>query len=253
VSAEIAGFRRTVREGVTLTTGQTLELNLRMEIGQSETVKVTGEAPLIETRSADVTQLIDAKSIEGLPLGNRRTLNVINLTGAVSVRYNNTPGNANPDLSLAGGRTQSQIFWIDGGAGQNLGTGQGRSISIRRSRPFSEIRVLSNNNAAEFGGSAGGIIVETTKSGTNQMHGSTYEYLRNDAIDAPGFFAPITNGEKVKPKLRYNVFGSTVGGPIIHDKTLFFGAYEGHVFVPAVSIPLSSRPRFSDPGTSPRH
>lgn len=229
VSVESPGFRRTVREGITLTTGQTLELNLRMEIGQvSETVKVTGDAPLVETRSSDVTQLIDSKSIESIPLGNRRTLNVINLTGAaVFVRYNNTPGNANPDFSLAGGRTQSQMFWIDGGAGQNLRIGQGQINLDPPVETVSEIRVLSNNNAAEYGGSAGGIIIETTKSGSNQLHGSAYEYLRNDALDAPGFFAPITSGQKVKPKLRYNVFGGTVGGPIIHDKTFFFGAYEG--------------------------
>ena len=218
-----------MRDGITLTTGQAMELNIRMELGQvTETVKVTGEAPLIETRSSDVTQLVESKSIESMPLGNRRTLNVINLTGAaVFVRYNNTPGNANPDFSLAGGRTQSQMFWIDGGAGQNVRIGQGQINLDPPVETVSEMRILSNNNAAEYGGSAGGIIVETTKSGTNQLHGSAYEYLRNDAMDAPGFFAPVSGNQKIKPKLRYNVFGGTVGGPIIHDKTFFFGAYEG--------------------------
>src|SRR5262249_54320922 len=90
-----------------------------------------------------------------------------------------------------------------------------------------EIKVLTNNNAAEFGGSAGGVIVETTKSGTNQLHGSLYEYLRNDKLDAPGFFAQVQNGAKVIPELRYNVFGGTVGGPIRRDKTFFFFSYEG--------------------------
>ena len=229
VAVENPGFRRSVSQGVTLTTGQSMELNLQMQVGQvSETVKVTSEAPLVETRTSDVTQLIDAKSIQSIPLGNRRTLNVIKLTGAaVFVRYNNTPGNANPDFSLAGGRTQSQMFWIDGGAGQNLRIGQGQINLDPPVETVSEIRVLSNNNSAEFGGSAGGVIVETTKSGTNEFHGSGYEYLRNDAMDAPGFFAPVTNGQKVKPRLRYNVFGATMGGPIRHGKTFFFGAYEG--------------------------
>jgi hypothetical protein len=86
---------------------------------------------------------------------------------------------------------------------------------------------MSNNNAAEYGGSAGGIIVANTKSGTNQLHGSVYEYLRNNAMDAPGFFAPVLNGAKAIPELRYNVFGGTVGGPIKHDKLFFFFAYEG--------------------------
>src|SRR6478672_7972122 len=226
---EAAGFRRAITQPVALSTGQAMELNIRMELGQvTETIKVTGEAPLIETRSSDVTQLIESKSIESMPLGNRRTLNVINLTGAaVFVRYNNTPGNANPDFSLAGGRTQSQMFWIDGGAGQNVRIGQGQINLDPPVETVSEMRILSNNNAAEYGGSAGGIIVETTKSGTNQLHGSAYEYLRNDAMDAPGFFAPVSGNQKIKPTLRYNVFGGTAGGPIIHDKTFFFGAYEG--------------------------
>ena len=87
--------------------------------------------------------------------------------------------------------------------------------------------MLSSSNAAEYGGSAGGIIVATTKSGANKFHGSVYEYDRNDLFDAPGFFAPVRDGAKVKPVLRYNVFGGTLGGPIIRDKTFFFFAYEG--------------------------
>lgn len=229
VEAEREGFRRAVLENVTLTTGESLELNVRMELGAvSETVSITSEAPLVETRTSDVTQLIESKSIESLPLGNRRTLNAINLTGAaVFVRYNNTPGNANPDFSLAGGRTQSQMFWIDGGTGQNLRIGQGQINLDPPVETVSEMKVLSNSNSAEYGGSAGGIIVTTTRSGTNQLHGSAYEYLRNDAMDAPGFFAPVANGEKQKPRLRYNVFGGTIGGPIRRDKTFFFGAFEG--------------------------
>ena len=229
LAVEHDGFRRAVRSGITLTTGQSLELNVHLELGAvAETINISGASPLIETRSSDVTQLIESKSIEDLPLGNRRALNVINLTGAaVFIRYNNSPGNANPDFSLAGGRSQSQMMWIDGGAGQNLRIGQGQINLDPPVETVGEIKILSNNNSAEFGGSAGGIIVETTKSGSNQFHGSLYEYLRNDKMDAPGFFAPIANGKKSKPELRYNVFGGTFGGPIRHDKTFFFGAYEG--------------------------
>jgi hypothetical protein len=107
-----------VRSGIALTTGQPLELNFRLElVAVAETVTVSGDAALIETRASNVTQPIESKSIEDLPLGSRRTRNVIHLTRvAVFVRYNNTPGNANHDFSLAGGRTQSQTMWIDGGA-----------------------------------------------------------------------------------------------------------------------------------------
>ena len=229
MTAERQGFRKYARQSVALSTGQALGLDVKLELGAvTETVNVTGEVPLVETRTSDLSQLIEAKSIEDLPLGNRRTLNVINLTGAaVFVSYANSPGNANPNFSLAGGRPQSQMFWIDGGAGQNMRMGVGQINLDPPVDTVEEIKVLSNNNSAEFGGSAGGIIVETTKSGSNQLHGSAYEYLRNDKLDAPGFFAPVQNGAKVIPELRYNVFGGAVGGPIKRDKTFFFFAYEG--------------------------
>ncbi len=229
LTVERQGFRRYEHKDITLNTGRVLEISVRLEIGAvTETISVTGEAPLVETRTSDVTQLIESKSIEELPLGNRRTLNVIAMTGAaVFVGYPNNPGNPNPNFSLAGGRTQSQMLWIDGGAGQNMRLGVGQINLDPPVEAVSEIKVLSNSNAAEYGGSAGGIIVETTKSGTNQFHGSIYEYLRNDAMDAPGYFATVRDGAKVIPRLRYNVFGGTAGGPIRRDKTFFFFSYEG--------------------------
>jgi hypothetical protein len=96
------------------------------------------------------------------------------------------------------------------------------------------VKVLSNSYSAEYGGSAGGVIIATTKSGTNAVHGSAYEYLRNDKLDAANFFAPIANSAKVKAALRYSVFGASIGGPLVlpklydgHNRTFFFGAYEG--------------------------
>ena len=229
VTVEHTGFRRYERKGLVLTTSQSLELAVKLELGAvTETVSVTADSPLLDTRTSDVSQLIEAKSIESLPLGNRRTLNVISLTGsAVFINYGNNPGNANPDFSLAGGRSQSQMFWIDGGGGQNMRMGVGQINLDPPVEMVSEIKVLSNNYSAEYGGSAGGVIVETTKSGTNQFHGSGYEYLRNDLLDAPGYFATVRDGAKVKPELRYNVFGGTLGGRIRRDKTFFFFSYEG--------------------------
>ena len=233
-TVEHPGFRKYVRENITLTTGQQLGLDVHLEIGDtSQAVTVTGEAPLTETRSSDVSQLIESKSIEGLPLGNRRTLNVLQLSGAaVFVSYPlNTPANVNPNFSLAGGRTQSQMAWIDGSNAQNIRIGQGQINLDPPVEAVQEVKVLSNNYAAEYGGSAGGVVIETTKSGTNQLHASAYEFLRNNAFDAPGFFAPVKNGSKVSPELRYNVFGATAGGPIRRDKMFFFAAYEGQRLV----------------------
>jgi hypothetical protein len=230
MTVEHTGFRRYVHENITLTTGQQLGLDIPLALGNaSESVTVTTEAPLTETRSSDIGQLFESKSIEGLPLGNRRTLNVLQLSGAaVFVSYPlNTPANVNPNFSIGGGRTQSQMAWIDGSNAQNIRIGAGQINLDPPVEAVQEVKVLSNNYAAEYGGSAGGVVIETTKSGGNQFHGSAYEYLRNNAFDAPGYFAPVKDGSKVSPELHYNVFGGTVGGPVRKDKTFFFFSYEG--------------------------
>lgn len=223
---EQSGFRRYVRESVTVTTGATLTLDMQLELGEvNQAVTVTGEASLVQSSTSGIDQLIESKSIADIPLGDRRTMNVIQLSGAaVFAGYDN---GQKPNFSLAGGRAQSQMFWIDGGSGQNMRLGIGQMDTDPPVELIEEIKVLSNNYSAEFGGSNGGVIIETTKSGTNRFRGSALEYLRNDAMDAPGFFAPIQNGAKIKPKLRYNLFGGTVGGPIRKNKTFFFFDYEG--------------------------
>src|SRR5689334_7136829 len=213
VSAEHSGFKRSVRQGIVLTTGQTLALDLKLELGElTQSVTVTQEAPQIETTTSGLDQLIESKSIADLPLADRRTMNVINMTGAaVFTGYDN---GQKPNFILAGGRAQSQMLWIDGASGQNMRLGIGQIDTDPPVEVVSEIKVLSNAFSAEYGAAAGGVIIETTKSGTNRFHGSAYEYLRNDKLDAPGFFAPIQDGAKIKPELRYNVFGATLGGPV---------------------------------------
>jgi hypothetical protein len=226
VVAQHAGFRPHERKGITLTTGQALELNITMEVGTvSEKVVVTSEAPLLETRNSEASQLIDSKTIEDMPLGDRRAMNLIEITGgAVFVDYDTA---SKPNFSLAGGRTQSQGFMIDGGTAQNMRLGVGQVDTDPPIETLQEVKVLMNAFSAEFGGSAGGVIITTTKSGTNRMRGSVSEYLRNQAFDAPNFFAPIADAKKQKPALRYNVFGGTLGGPIRRDKTFYFFSYEG--------------------------
>ncbi len=241
LSVERPGFRKYVREGITLTTGQQLGLDIRLELGATgQEVTVSSQAPLVESRTSDVSNLVESKSIDALPLGNRRTLNVVELTGAsVFVGYPNTPANVNPNFSLAGGRTQSQMAWIDGGNAQNMRIGAAQINVDPPIDAVAEVKVLTNNNSAEYGASAGGIIIETTKSGTNSFHGSGYEFLRNNFMDAPGFFAPIRDGAKVSPELRYNVFGATLGGPIRKNKTFFFFDYEGQRLVTASTNTLT--------------
>jgi hypothetical protein len=229
LSVEHPGFRKYIRAGITLTTGEQLGLDIPLELGATgQSVTVSGQPPLVENRTSEINTLIDSKSIDALPLGNRRTLNVVQLSGAaVFVNYPNTPANVNPNFSLAGGRTQSQMAWIDGGNAQNMRMGAAQINLDPPVETIEEVKVLTNNYSAEYGASASGVIIETTKSGTNQLHGSGYEFFRNNAMDAPGFFALIANRRKVSPELRYNVFGVTAGGKIRKDKTFFFVAYEG--------------------------
>ena len=226
VEAELVGFQKYRREGLTLSTGQTLPLDVTLAVGDvSETLTVRGEAPLLSSRTSELSQVIESQSVEAMPLGDRRAMNLIKMTGAaVFVTYDS---GQKPNFSLAGGRTQSQMFWIDGGAGQNMRLGIGQVDVDPPVDTVQEVKVLSNNYAAEYGGSAGGVIIATTKSGTNQLRGSAFEYFRHDALDAANFFAPVVDGRKEQAPLRYNVFGGTVGGPIRRDRTFFFFSYEG--------------------------
>ena len=226
VEAELQNFQKYRRQALTLTTGATLALDIQLPLGEiTDTVTVTGEMPLLSARTSEVSQLIESRAVETMPLGDRRSMNLIKMTGAaVFVTYDS---GAKPNFSLAGGRTQSQMFWIDGGAGQNMRLGIGQVDVDPPVDTVQEVKILSNNYAAEYGGSAGGVIIATTKSGTNQFRGSAFEYFRHDALDAADFFAPVVDGRKQKAPLRYNVFGGTVGGPVRRDQTFFFFSYEG--------------------------
>jgi hypothetical protein len=221
------GFRTYVRDPITLTTGDVLALDASLELGAvSENVTVTGEAPLVESSTSTVGQLITSKSIEDLPLGDRQTLNVVKMLGAAVVVSVATNATSTPSFSLAGGRAEGQMSWIDGGSGQNMRLGTPGIDEDPPVETIEEIKILTSGYAAEYGASAAGVIIMTTKSGTNQYHGSLWEYVRNDAFDAPGYFASVANGQKIAPELRYNVFGGTAGGPIRHDKTFFYAGLE---------------------------
>jgi hypothetical protein len=232
LSAEHPGFKKFVQQNLALSTGQNLELDLTLEVGAvTESVTVSASAGSLETRTADVNQLVEAKTVEDMPLGDRRTMNIISLTGAaVFINYDS---GGKPNFSLAGGRTQSQNFYMDGGTIQNMRLGIGQVDTDPPVETVAEVKVLTNNYTAQYGGSAGGVIVATTKSGTNRLKGSAYEYFRNEKLDAGNFFAPVVGGQKQRAPLRYNVFGGAIGGPVVlpkyngKDKSFFFFSYEG--------------------------
>jgi hypothetical protein len=215
VSIEHGGFRRWLQEGLNLSTSQVLEVSGKLQNGSvDQSVTVTEHGATLETSTSSIGQTIEARSVAELPLGNRTSMNIVGLTGgAVFIDSSN--------YSLSGGRSKSGMTWLDGGSGQNIRIGNGSYEVSPPADAVQEIGVISNNYAAEFGGSASGIIIQNTKAGTNGFHGTAYEFIRNDAFDASGYFATT------KPKLRYNVFGGTIGGPIVRNKTFFFFSYEG--------------------------
>ena len=226
-SVTMPGFEKYARQGVTLTTAQQLELDVTLKVGSaSETVEVTTGAPLVQTRDSDVTQFIEEKSVDSLPLGNRRTLNIMQTVGG-AVFLNDNPGGSQPTYSLAGGRVQSQMTWLDGGLTQNFRIAAPQQSIDPPIEVIKEIQVLVSTYPAQYGASGGGVVIESSKSGTNRLHGSAYEYLRNDDANAAGYFAPqLPNGQPNKPELRYNVYGATVGGPMKRDKAFFFFGFE---------------------------
>jgi len=219
------GFKTLHREGLILQVNQTLALDFSLEIGAvTEEVTVTGAAPLIQTADATIGQVIDNKMTTSLPLNGRSYAQLAFLTptvvpGRAGVATAFTPTfAAKGDFSIGGSRGENNQFTVDGLSATNDyvgGTYLYPSIDA-----LQEFKIVQNSYMPELGSRAGQVLV-VSKTGTNKLHGSVYEFMRNSALDARNTFA-IT-----KLPLRLNQFGVAVGGPIIKDKTFWFFSYEG--------------------------
>lgn len=220
LTAEMSGFRRYQRENLVLETGLVQRLDIVLEVGEvSDSISILDEAPLLQTESSSINQLIEEKNIVGMPLVNRRALSLIRLMG--NVTYLSEQSNEGYiDMSLAGGRNRQEQWQLDGGNLQAVTLITGIAQINPPAAAMQEVKVEATAYPAEYGRSASGFISMTTKSGTNEFHGELYEFLRNDALDARSFFAP-----SVAPR-KYHVFGGTIGGPILKNKTHFFFSYE---------------------------
>ncbi|MBI4873808.1 MAG: TonB-dependent receptor [Acidobacteria bacterium] len=225
ISATMQGFKRYERPGILIETSQILELNIALELGPvTETMTVRSEAPLLQTSDATVGQFIDSRTVTDMPLAGRRALELVRL--ASNVIFVSYSGDAKPQFAVAGGRGYQSTYMLDGGNIQNIRMASAQVDIDPPVEVIQEFKVVSNGYAAEYGGSASGVLISTTKSGTNQFHGNAFEYFRNDKLDAPGFFAPVSGKTKIKAPLRYNLFGGTLGGPVVRNRTHFFAGYE---------------------------
>ena len=224
------GFRTEVREGLRLDAGRTLPVDLQLQIGSaSERVVVTGEAPLLSLSPTDWGTATDRREIESLPMNGRDLFDLASQEPGVNAPRNSTPElirGIGARLSVNGGRPNQNSFRLDGiyindAAGAAPASATGLLLGIEG---IQELRMVTSPFSAEYGRAAAGAVVAVSRSGSNEVHGSVYEWLRNNATDARNFFdAP---GSKVPP-LRRNQFGALLSGPIVRNRLFLLGNYEG--------------------------
>ena len=226
------GFSTEVQKGVTLTVGAQQLLDFTMRVGQmSQTVEVTTEAPTVELTSSELGATVNSTTVRELPLNGRSWTDLANLQPGVVAATSHPKVDVNrgfgSQLSISGARPQQNNYRLDGisiNDYSNGGPGSvlGQNLGVEAIQEFS---VLTSNYSAEYGKTSGGVVNAISRSGTNQFHGSVYEFLRNSALDADNFF-DNSNGVP-KPPFRRNQFGASAGGPIRKDRTFVFGDYEG--------------------------
>lgn len=224
LAVEANGFKRFVREGVRLATGERVRVDVELQPGAvSETVTVTQDASLLRTESGSLGQVIRNRKIVDIPLNGRNFLSLVTLSAGVAQPPPTTAGPSFPRIN--GGRPRTNEYLFDGISVLQPEPGQVAFFPIVEA--IQEFKVEVNSPSAEFGRFNGGVVNLATKTGTNYLHGSAFEFLRNERLNASNLFAPATAANPNKPVFRRNQFGFVVGGPIIKDKTFFFGDYQG--------------------------
>ena len=224
VAVEANGFKQVRREGVRLATGERVRLDVVLDPGAvTELVTIVQDASLLRTESGGLGQVVTNRKIVDLPLNGRNFLSLVTLSAGVAQPPPTTAGPSFPRIN--GGRPRTNEYLFDGISVLQPEPGQVAFFPIVEA--IQEFKVEVNSPAAEFGRFNGGVVNLTTKSGTNDFHGSAFEFLRNEALNARNLFAPATAANPKKPVFRRNQFGFVLGGPVIKDKTFFFGDYQG--------------------------
>src|SRR5947209_16913171 len=227
VTADLAGFQPLKLGNITVNVGTDVALNLKMKVGASETLTVTAAAPLIETNRSQVSSVVNERAIENLPTNGRNFIDFVLTTPGVvrDVRLG--------DISFAGQRGTNNSLVIDGANNDNTFFGQalGRTGSGRAPYQFSQDAVKEfqvNNNAysAEYGRAAGAVINVVTKSGTNEMHGSLFDFLRDRRYNANDYINTIQSPPRVKGPYHFDQYGGSFGAPIVRDKHFVFVNYD---------------------------
>lgn len=223
LEVEAPGFKKLVQKDIEITLGHVVVSDLAMELGAViQEVTTVAAAALVETTNTQLGAVMNSRAATDLPLNARDTYQLLQLQPGVQSQVGSDLFYGSDEtgaVSVNGGRGRSNNFMVNGGDANdqfaNLPAVQPSPDSIQ------EFRVLTNTFDAEFGRNSGSVIDVVTKSGTNELHGDLYEFLRNKVLNARGFF------DTAKPDFKQNQFGGTLGGPIKKDRTFFFGSYEG--------------------------
>jgi len=225
IEAERKGYKKALVSGQSVTADARLTVDLKLEVGEvSETVEIVGAAgETVNTTSGEVSRVIDQQQVQNLALNGRNYIQLLSLVPGVALLNDDqlelTTSLATGNQSINGNRGQTNNVTVDGGF--NLQSGSNASqINNVGIDYIQEVKIQTSNFSAEYGRNSGAQVSLATRSGGNDFHGSAFEFIRNDKLDARSFFAPI------RPTLRFNDFGYSFGGPIFKDKLFFFGGQE---------------------------
>src|ERR1700730_1658769 len=258
VQVQALGFRTATQTGIKLDVNQKYRADFTLNVGAiNETIEVTGNAAQVDTSSTQLGDVISDKKMTTLPLNGRSYIDLLGLQAGVvpiasddAVNDRHVSGNGNSgQMSVNGQRESANSFLVNGGDVEES-VNNGASI-VPTLDSIQEFRLLTSSFNAEYGRFSGAIVNVVTKSGTNEFHGSAYEFLRNEALDARNYF-DLTRGE-----LKRNQFGGTIGMPVVKNKLFFFGDYQGTREIAGTStgiIPVPSNLErtgdFTDIGTT---
>src|SRR5829696_3556538 len=225
IEAEQKGYKRALVAGQSVTADARLTVDLKLEVGEvSETVEIVGAAgETVNTTSGEVSRVVDQQQVQNLALNGRNYIQLLSLVPGVALLNDDqlelTTSLATGNQSINGNRGQTNNVTVDGGF--NLQSGSNASqINNVGIDYIQEVKIQTSNFSAEYGRNSGAQVSLVTRSGGNDFHGSAFEFIRNDKLDARSFFAPV------RPTLRFNNFGYSFGGPIFKDKLFFFGGQE---------------------------
>ena len=226
MEAESPGFKRIQRIGVILNAGDTRQVDLVLEVGEvTETIEVVAQAPLLQTQEGATGTVMENQQILELPLNGRDYLQLARISAGVTPPARSEVANRQ-GVSVGGSQATQVNFLIDGidNNNQSIASQGNQKEAIKpQIDAVQEFKILTNSYSAEFGRSMGGVVTMTTKSGTNEIHGSVFEFLRNENLDAKNFFVPH---DLDKPPFKRNQYGFSLGGPVKRNRAFLFGDME---------------------------